>query len=108
MFKGIPGVSNPSIITLQTSHKDQSRRQTFITYQKTNGLGAILCKSFPTCKKRLRLTLRCHVNVYAIASVAVRPRYDKNLPFHYILFSSMAEDYSATLTLLICRSTDCS
>jgi len=104
----LPTVANPSVITLLPNPNDQSCKQTFITYQKQNGLGAILCESFPTCDKRLRLTLRCNLTIYAISSVAVSPRYDKNLPFHYILYSSSTGDVSTTLSLLICWRTDCS
>jgi len=107
MFKGISTLPNPNVITLIPKPSDQSYKRTFITYQNTQGLGAILCESFPTCEDWRTVTLRCNLAVYAISAVAVNPRYDSNLPFHYILFSSSNGEKSATLNLLICRSIDC-
>jgi len=100
-------VSNPSVVTVLPDPRDQSSKQTFITYQNTIGLGAILCQTFPPCGYPLKLTLRCNVEAIAISSVAVTPRLDDNLPSHFILFSATNGTSMVFLNLLICWISDC-
>jgi len=104
----MPIVSNPSVITVLPDPYDQSLMHTFVTYQNTNGLGGILCESFPTCGKPLKLTLRCHMQVITISSVAVNPRVDATLPSHFILFSATNGNSKVLLSILICWISNCS